>query len=185
MATIINYSGNYVRLLDNVLEALYILQSTYTSPSAAFQNFRDQCQSFFLEWAYVLQQTTPWRPKWQDRTRIKKPSGFGKNETAMRMMLITERWGNGSFEGFSCHLNSAATANDDISDGDMEMALHEARFSFGGNDHLRQNSNMTVCALCSKVVDGYKMDKHLDFACKALEKDKRSSQRRNKFWGRG
>jgi len=69
--------------------------------------------------------------------------------------------------------------------GDMEMALHEARFSFGGNGHLGQDSNMTVCALCSKVVDGHKMDKHLHFACKALEKDKRSSQRRNKFWGRG
>lgn len=164
MATIINYSGNYSQLQDNVIRALGSSQSTSTYPCAAFQNFCDQRRSFFLEWAYVLQQTTPWRPKQGGHMQIKKPCGFDENKTATRMMLIAERWGDNSFEGFSCHMNS---------------------LGFGRDDHLRQMSRMIVCGHCSKVVDGYKLDKHLHFACKALEKDEQWRKRRDKFWGRG
>jgi hypothetical protein len=92
--------------------------------------------------------------------QIKKPCGFDENKTATRMMLIAEQWGDNSFEGFSCHKNS---------------------LGFGRDDHLRRMSRMIVCGHCSKVVDGYKLDKHLHFACKALDKEERWHERRDKF----
>jgi hypothetical protein len=63
MSTIINYSDNYIQLLDNVIHALYVLELINTFPCAVFQSFCDRrCSFFSRDWAYMKKQT-PWRPK--------------------------------------------------------------------------------------------------------------------------
>lgn len=156
MSTIINYSGNYTQLLDNVIEALAVSQSTRGFSSAAFRSFRDQSQSFFLQWAYVLQQTTPWRSIWQHRMLIHQPSKFDMDSTAKTMMLMAKQWADQFFPEGCSNV---------------------------GEDKFLIKSEGIVCKYCSKVVDGYKLDKHLHFACKSFKEVDRKPKRKQ-FWGR-
>ena len=147
MSTIINYSGSYTQLLDNVMGALRVSQPTGTSCSAAFRSFRERSQSFFLQWFYVLQQTTPWRSKRQDAEQIEQRSNLDMDSTAKTLVLIAERWADKSFP--------------------------KGRSSFGEDDHVTSKSLMILCPDCSEVVDGGIFARHQHFACKSYNKIKR------------
>ena len=160
MSTIINYTGYYVQLLDNVLGALDASQSIDGASrlDSAFASYCDQRQVYLSHWAYILQQTTPWCPRPQyirDRMKIAKPSTFDTNETANRMMQIAGLWADHSF--------------------------HEGLPDYSEGDYLKQGREMNICPQCFKVVQSRKLDKHLVFACKSSSNNEKINQRRRRW----
>ena len=168
MSTIINYSCNYVELLDNIVQSLRASESSncYRHPGVAFENFRHQSHTFFLHWIYVLQQTTPWRPNFESSGNIEKPHSFDTTQTATEMMQIAKRWAKHSF------------GEDSPASG--QSALFDASITFAKDENSRQQNPWTVCAHCSKVVGGH-IRKHLDYACKVLNNDEKTARRKAYF----
>ncbi|EAW17002.1 ATP-binding protein [Aspergillus fischeri NRRL 181] len=77
IATIINFAGNFSKLLDNVLGALTKLSNKLSKDgcnSPALAAFNEHRVAFFKYWKYVLLKTTPWDPNRQ------KPKNAGNRD---------------------------------------------------------------------------------------------------------
>ena len=155
MATIINYSGNYMQLLDNVKEASFAAMLGSSLSNTIFQNFSHQRKTFFGWWEFILERTTPWRAKRGYDIPMDEPPSLETDALARKMTQIAEHWGSISF-------------TDDR--GDIAKR------------HLERNTKWVVCVHCSKAMDGDSYYKHLNFACKFVTKAHRKS-RRKEAWG--
>ncbi|GIK05275.1 hypothetical protein Aspvir_009379 [Aspergillus viridinutans] len=83
IATMINFSGNFSELLDNVLGALAELCDKLSKDcceSPALAAFNEHRVAFFKNWKYVLLKTTPWDPDSRKPNMI-EPSGFSEDLT--------------------------------------------------------------------------------------------------------
>ncbi|KAL9609168.1 MAG: hypothetical protein Q9167_006045 [Letrouitia subvulpina] len=150
MATIINYSGNYIQLLDNVEKACSATIFGSNPSNAVFQNFNHQKETFFGRWKLILERTTPWRGY---NSPMDEPQSLETDALARNMTQIAEHWGNIWF------------ANDR-----GEIAKN--------NRHIERNTKRTVCTHCLKAIDDEEYAKHLDFACKFVAEPQRESRRK-------
>lgn len=92
IATIINYSGNFGELLDNVLDAFD--QNDYypsTHDVLALEAFNVKRVAFLKHWRYILLKTTPWRPR-DPIGEIVEPLGFSEDVLNEKMMKIASKW---------------------------------------------------------------------------------------------
>ncbi|KAK2766023.1 hypothetical protein FQN54_007538 [Arachnomyces sp. PD_36] len=88
MATIINYSGNFQELFENILSALHCEDN---SPPPELEWFNIKCRTFLEDWGYVIQTTTGW----SDHNKgiiLPKPPGFDDRELAMEMLRMGQEW---------------------------------------------------------------------------------------------
>ncbi|KAF7158752.1 hypothetical protein CNMCM5623_003916 [Aspergillus felis] len=93
IATMINFSGNFSELLDNVLGALAELcdkLSKDCKESTALAAFNEHRMVFFKNWKYVLLKTTPW-DRHSRKPNVIEPSGFSEDPTCQKMMEIATR----------------------------------------------------------------------------------------------
>ncbi|KAK5958349.1 glycoside hydrolase 15 protein [Knufia fluminis] len=127
ISTIVNYTGNYVQLLDNVITALNGRRPAESDSERQsqlgqlplYQDFNRIFRDFFLVWAYVLYETTPWQPitvrprKWlkpPQRWTVLIPKGFHQRDRARKMLGIAERWSYCFFESAPEHEQLAAAS---------------------------------------------------------------------------
>lgn len=97
MATIINYSGNFMQLLDLVNEASSATKSGSNISNTIFQNFTHQRKIFFGWWKFILERTTPWPARRGYDIPMDEPPGLETDALARKMTQIAEHWGSISF----------------------------------------------------------------------------------------
>ena len=138
MATIINYSGNYIQLLDNVKAASFAVTLGSSLSNTVFQDFAHQRKTFFGWWEFILERTTPWRAeRGYDIPRVEPPS-LETDALARKMTQIAEHWGSISFAD-----DHGCIAKDD-----------------------RYLERSTVfCVHCSRAMNSLIYAKHAHFAC--------------------
>jgi hypothetical protein len=104
IATIINYSGDFPELLDNIVSVLRMLMLMHDEMAL----LRDQCCNFFRNWIYVVLQTTKWghRRKKSGYRNIspEKPPGFDEDPIAQSMLHIGKSWSATFSEVLSAHV---------------------------------------------------------------------------------
>ncbi len=153
MATIINYSGNYMQLLDNVNEASSATRHASSLSNTIFQNFNYQRKTFFGWWGFILGRTTPWRAKRGYNIPTDEPPSLQTDALARKMTQIAKHWGSISF-----------------ADGRGRIAKDDR--------YLEQNRKRVVCVHCSRAMPSGFYDKHLHYACKFITKAHQESSRK-------
>ena len=153
MATIINYTGNYTQLLNNVREIGFIWRHESVPESTIFQNFKSQREKFFGWWEFILERTTLWRADRGYDIPMDEPPSPRTDALARRMTQIAERWGSISF------------ANDR-----GEIAKDDR--------YTNRNTEEFVCVHCSRAMCKSKYQKHLRYACKFISKPHRENMRK-------
>ena len=153
MATIINYSGNFMQLLNLVNEASFATIHGSNISNTIFQDFTHQRRIFFGWWTFILARTTPWPARRGYDIPMDEPPSLETNALARKMTQIAEHWGSLSFAADGGHISK-----DDC--------------------YLRRNTELVVCVHCSTAMDPDEYSKHLQFACKFITEPRRKSGRK-------
>lgn len=91
ISTIVNYSGNFTELFENVLPMTDApLRGDYRM-SGVPETFKQQRRAFFMNWKYVLLTTTPWGPT-RRTLEIEEPPWFSRDPICQKMMEIAAKW---------------------------------------------------------------------------------------------
>jgi hypothetical protein len=98
LSTIINYSGNFHQLLDNILEALEIaqLESKRGRGLWPFAHFNSARLAFLSEWKNIVLRTTTWEISWERSRGViedtEDRSIFFDGGLGQDMMDIAQTW---------------------------------------------------------------------------------------------
>ncbi|KAL9600505.1 MAG: hypothetical protein Q9219_003156 [cf. Caloplaca sp. 3 TL-2023] len=157
MATIINYSGDYRLLLDNVQDALFTTISGSNTVNKNFQDFLYQKKAFFQKWEFILERTTPWLAKKGWDIPEQERSSLETDPSARKMMQIAEYWGQVSF------------ADDQ---GNIQKYQPPRMW----------REEVIFCVHCSRPMSKDSYSKHLEFACRFNHAKGPLKTRRERVW---
>lgn len=170
MSTIINYSGNYAQLRDNVVNALTATQSMHPTRVyiPTFEKLRRLASEFFQAWLAILDKTTPWAvstPRVYTPRNMSDAEPYPINWITLKMQRLGKRNGETFF-------GKPKTADGSIS---FQNSVRNSGFR-------KQRYGLVVCPACHRVVDGYKFDKHADYACPATAVGHKRARRMQTTW---
>lgn len=155
LSTIINYSGNYRELLDNVLSALdvAIRNTRLNSATPEMREFIEQRAHFLGNWKYIVLKTTPWKMLHDRKHAREYPtpadapdaaeqllSGFHESSIGLKMMEIADKWSKSV---------------------DMSRWRDPAE---------SDRSRITMCSDCSAIMSRRHFGKHEQEGCRARKR---------------
>jgi hypothetical protein len=89
MAIIINYTGGFVNLVENVIRALRAAEKGITHSLLTFRSYSIARKHFFADYAYVICLTGP---TGGHRGELTMPDDFGACQVAARLLSLAEKW---------------------------------------------------------------------------------------------